>query len=130
MPFIALLIASLVCTILALRLRAWWLCLLAFILALPASLVANVNYGGLLLLPCIQLAATVALRWSVGPLGWLGLLFVATGIWFIGAASPFLLNWPTTVYWVLLIGLLAGLVALVWSRVPWLTTRHGPHVTP
>jgi hypothetical protein len=118
MPFIALLIAGLICIYLALRLHRWWLGLLAVLLVFPIALVANVAYEGLLLLPYLFLAMTIALRWSVGPLGWLGLILAAVGIWFVGGASRFLLHWPRELYWVLPVGLLLGLGALAWSQPP------------
>jgi hypothetical protein len=127
MPFISLLIASLICMVLALRLHLWPLGLLAVLLVSPPALVANVNYGGLLLLPCLFLAITIALRWSVGPVGWLSLILAAVGIWFVGVAGIFLLHWPQTFYWVLVLGIVTGPVALHWSHVPaWVTAdRRG-----
>lgn len=115
---VALLIASVISMYFALRLGAWAPCLLVVFLSLPIALVANVPYFALLLLPLSQLAMAIALRWSLAPAGWLLLLALATGIWFVGVMAPILYHWSWS--WVVLrLGLLAGLVALALPRAPW-----------
>jgi hypothetical protein len=97
----------------------------AFAISLPIALVAHVSYGALVLLPCLQLAVAVALRWSLGVAGWFALLLTAAAVWFVGMASVFALHWTATVYVVLLLGIVAGLVAVVWQppRNRWIVSR-------
>lgn len=116
MVFWLLLVASAIVTIFGLRRRIWWFLALAVALSIPVAAVAQVSYGLLLLLPLVQLAMAVALRWRLGLPGWSGLLLMAAAIWFVGGASPFLLHWPDRLYVVLLLGLVAGFVALVLPR--------------
>lgn len=118
--FFWLLVAvSLLIALVGFRLHYWQLLVIASVLSLPISLVANVDYGGLVLLPALQLACAVSLRWRVGVVGWLGLLLTAVIVWFVGMASPFVLHWPTQIFVVLLTGLVVGFVALIWQQPPW-----------
>ena len=130
MPFYVTLVAGLVCTFYALRFRYWWLALLGCLLTTPIALVANVAYSGLIVVPLVQLAFALALRWSAGPLTWIGLIGAAVAIWFFGVASIIVLHWPITSYWILVIGFLGGMAALGWSRPPWMADRRGLHSTP
>jgi hypothetical protein len=107
-----LLATSALATIVGLRRRIWWFLVVAAALSLPVAAVAQGSYGALLLCPLVQLALAIALRWRLGPPGWMGLLAIAAATWFVGAASPLLLHWPDRVYVVLLLGLVAGFAAL------------------
>jgi hypothetical protein len=85
---IALLVIGLLCTYLALRSRDWLFGVMAALASLPIALVAQVNYGAVLLLPILQVAGTQALCWTVGPIGWFSLFVLAATVWLVGAATP------------------------------------------
>lgn len=90
--------------------------MLAAFLSIPIALVAQDSYEGLFLLPALQLAGTIALRWAVGPIAWLSLLALGAAVWLIGAASPLLFQWSAAFFVVFLVGFCAGLAALIWRR--------------
>ena len=81
MEFLLLLGASLLATFYGVRFRSWWLVAVAAVLSLPFTLVAHIAYQVSWLLPFLQVAAAVALRWRVGAGGWLALLLTGLGRW-------------------------------------------------
>jgi hypothetical protein len=106
MVFWSLLFASLIATIMALIRRSW-----------PVTATAAV-----LSLPCLQLAAAVALRWRVGVAGWLALLLAGSVVGHAGGPGGILVD--RYLGWILLAGLLTGFLALVWQEPPWREARH------
>jgi len=123
--FWLLLAIGLLFTLTGLRRRIWWFLVIAFVLSLPISFFAYVDYGVLMLLPILQVAMAVGLRWSLGVASWIGLVLTAVMVWFVGIASTFVLHWPATMYMVALLGLAAGLVSLIWRQPPWQAERPG-----
>jgi hypothetical protein len=114
---IALLVISLLCTYLALRVRDWRFGIAAALLSLPIGVVAQDPYD-LLVLPTVQLVATIALRWKAGSLGWLSLALLGGAVWLVGAAGPYLWHWPLAFSFAYLAGFIAGLIALMWRPFP------------
>src|SRR5688500_2478068 len=94
---VAFVIISLICTYLALRLRDWRYGVVASLLALPIGVIAQDPYDVLLVLPTLLLVITIALRWQVGPLRWLGLMLLGAAVWLISAAGPYIWHWPLVV---------------------------------
>ncbi len=119
MPFYVLLAVSCCCLYVALRARSWPFALAAFLLIAPISQLSFVWYFYLTWWACLLLALTLGLRWSVTPLGWLGLSLTATAICFVALSSPFYLHWPREIFWILPFGILVGLFSLVMPRAPW-----------
>lgn len=115
---VALLIISLLSTYLALRLRNWRYGVVAALLALTIGAIAQDPYDVLLVLPTLQLVITIALRWNVGPIGWLSLVLLGAAVWLIGAAGPYLWHWPLTVGFGYLAVFCFGLAALIWDHPP------------
>ncbi|MCA9880398.1 MAG: hypothetical protein KC442_21530 [Thermomicrobiales bacterium] len=120
---IVLLVVSLLCTYLALRLRDWRFGIVAALLALPIGVVAQDPYDLLLILPTLLLVATIALRWSVGPLGWLSLVLLGAAVWLVCSAGPYLWHLPLTVGFSYLAAFCIGLVALIRDHAPGATRR-------
>lgn len=115
---IACVVVGLICTYLALRLRDWRFGVVAALLTLPIGVVAQDPYDLLLTVPTLQLVVAIALRWHVGPVGWLGLLLAGAAAWLVFAAGPYLWHWPLAVVFGYLAIFCAGLVALVWHHPP------------
>jgi hypothetical protein len=122
MVFWSLLFASLIATIMALIRRSWPVMATAAALSLPFALVAHIPYLVSWLLPCLQLAAAVALRWRVGVAGWLALLLAGLVVGLVGGPGTILLD--RYLGWILFAGLLTGFVALAWKQPPWMQARH------
>lgn len=128
---IALLFISLLCTWLALRLQDWRYGAVAAILALPIGAVAQDPYDLLLILPTLLLVISIALRWRVGPRGWLGLLLLGAAVWLLCAAGPYLWHWPLALGFSYLAAFGLGLAALCWRHAatcglrPACARRHG-----
>ena len=121
---VALLIISLLCTYLALRLRDWRFGVVAALLALPIGVLAQDPYDVLLVLPTLQLVITIALRWKVGPIGWLSLVLLGAAVWLVGAAGPYLWHWPLAIVFGYLAVFCVGLAALIWEHPPHATYRQ------
>jgi len=121
MVFWSLLFASLIATILALNRRSWPMMATAAALSLPFALVAHIPYLVSWLLPCLQVAAAVALRWRVGGTGRLALLVAGLVVGLVGGPGTILLD--RYLGWILFAGLLTGFLALVWQP-PWMQARH------
>ena len=117
MVFWSLLYASLVVTIIALVRRSWVMMAMAAALSLPFVLVAHIAYFVSWLLPCLQVAAAVALRWRVGVAGWGALLLAGTGVALVGGPGTILLD--SRLSWILFAGVLTGFIALAWQQPPW-----------
>jgi hypothetical protein len=117
MVFWSLLFASLIATIMALIRRSWPVMTTAAALSLPFALVAHIPYLVSWLLPCLQVAAAVALRWRVGVAGWLALLGAGLVVGLVGGPGTILLD--RYLGWILFAGLLTGFLALVWQEAPW-----------
>jgi hypothetical protein len=113
---IALFIVGLLATFYAVSFRIWCLAAVAALLSLPLCLFAHFFLLLVWLIPFLQLAAAVALRWRVGAAGTLALLLgVIVGL--VGGPGTILVHGSYA--WVLLIGLLVGFIALAWNRPPW-----------
>jgi hypothetical protein len=108
---IALFVVSLVAVFYAVRFRIWWLAAVAALFSLP-----------LCLIPFLQLAVAIALRWRVGAAGTLALLLLGVIVGLVGGPGTFLLH--TGDAWVLLIGPLVGFIALAWNRPPWVRAER------
>jgi hypothetical protein len=121
MVFWSLLFASLIATIMALIRRSWPVMATAAALSLPFALVAHIPYLVSWLLPCLQLAAAVALRWHVGVAGWLALLGAGLVVGLVGGPGTILLD--RYLGWILFAGLLTGFLALVWQQPPWMEAQ-------
>ncbi len=89
-------------------------------------MVAQDPYDLLLILPTLQLVATIALRWNTGLLGWLSLVLFGAATWLISAAGPYLWHWPLAVSFVYLAIFWVGAAALIWQRPPWTTLVSRP----
>ena len=124
---VASVVISIVCTYLALRLRDWRFGLVAALLSLPIGVVAQDPYDLLLILPAVQLVATIALRWNLGPLGWLGLAVLGGVGWLYGAAGPYIWHWPLAFTLAYIAAFSAGLMALVTPHAPRRHVREGQH---
>jgi hypothetical protein len=122
MEFLLLLAASLLATFYGVRFRIWWLTAIAAVLALPFALVAHIPYLVSWLIPCLQVAAAVALRWRVGATGWLALLLAGLIVGLVGGPGTILVH--RDYGWALLIGLLVGFLALAWNRPPWIPVEQ------
>ena len=120
MLFVALLLASLIATRIALVLRSWPLMAVAAARALPFALVAHIPYLVSWLLPCLQLAAAGALRWRAGVTGWLTLLLAGLVVGLAGGPAVILVD--RDLGQILFPGLLMGFIALAWRQQPW---HHG-----
>jgi hypothetical protein len=123
MAFWVLLALSFCCLYVALRAHSWQFALAAFLLATPISQVSFAWYFYFTWWACLLLALTLGLRWSVTPLGWLGLFLAATAICWVGLASRPLLHWPREIYWLLPFSVLVGLFSLVVPEPPWAQLR-------
>jgi hypothetical protein len=121
MVFWSLLFASLIATIMALIRRSWPVMATAAALSLPFALVAHIPYLVSWLLPCLQLAAAVALRWRVGVTGWLALLLAGLVVGLAGGPGVILVD--RDLGWILFAGLLTGFLALVWKQPPWMEAQ-------
>jgi hypothetical protein len=121
MKFLSLLLASLIATRIALVLSSWSMMALAAALSLPFVLVANIPYFVSWLLPCLQVAAAIALRWRVGLAGWLALLLAGLVVGLAGGPGVILVD--RDLGWILFAGLLTGFLALVWKQPPWMAAR-------
>jgi hypothetical protein len=122
MEFLLLLGASLVATFYGVRFRIWWLVAVAAVLSLPFTLVAHIAYQVSWLLPFLQVAAAVALRWRVGAGGWLALLLTGLVVGLVGGPAAILVH--RGYGRVLLIGLLVGFLALAWQQPPWVRVEQ------
>jgi hypothetical protein len=114
---IALFVVSLVVVFYAVRFRIWWLAAVAAVLSLPLCFITPIPLALHCLIPLLQLAVAIALRWRVGAAGALALLLLGVIVGLVGGPGTFLLH--TGDAWVLFIGLLVGFMALAWSRPPW-----------
>jgi hypothetical protein len=123
---LASLLASLLATTRALIRRCWWMMAVAAALSLPITL-AQIPYMVSWLLPCLQVAAAVALRWRVGIMGWGALLLAGAAVALVGGPGTILLDWRLG--WILFAGPLVGFIALVWKRPPWVP-RYRSDVVP
>lgn len=121
--FWTILAGSFCCFYVALRARSWRFALAAFLLVAPISLLSFALWGCLTWWACLLLALAVGLRWSVPAIGWVGFIFAATALWFVGIASGPILHWPRECFWILLFGLLVGLFSLVVPEPPWAQPR-------
>ena len=122
MVFWSLLFASLIATIMALIRRSWPVMATAAVLSLPFVLDAHIPYLVSCLLPCLQLAAAVALRWRVGVAGWLALLMAGLVVGLAGGPGVILVD--RDLGWIVFAGLPTGFLALVWKQPPWMEARH------
>src|SRR5918994_6859028 len=122
MVFWSLLLASLLATIIALVRRSWVVMATAAALSLPFTLVAHIAYQVSWLLPFLQVAAAVALRWRVGAGGWLALLLAGLVVGLVGGPGAILVH--RGYGRVLLIGLLVGFLALAWQQPPWVRVEQ------
>jgi len=122
MVFWLLLFSSLIATRIALVLRSWPVMAVAAGLSLPFVLVAHIAYLASWLLPCLQVAAAVALRWRVSATGWIALLLAGLAVGLVGGPGTILLD--RYLGWILFAGLLAGFVALVWKQPPWMEAQR------
>jgi hypothetical protein len=122
MVFWSLLFASLIATRIAFVLHSWSVMAVAAALSLPFALVAHVPYLVSWLLPCLQVAAAVALRWRVGVAGWLNLLLAGLVVGLVG--GPGIILADRDLGRILIPGLLTGFVALAWKQPPWVQPRH------
>jgi hypothetical protein len=113
---------SLCLTGLALWRRSWWLMALAAALALPVALVANLAYFVALLLPSMQLAAAVALRWRGGVADWAILLLLAMLVWLVGGAGTIIIDGRLA--WVQIAGLVIGCAILLVGPTLWTQAIH------
>jgi hypothetical protein len=125
MAFLLLLGASLLATFYGVRFRVWWLVALGAVLSLPFCFVAHFFLLLDWLIPFLQLAVAIALRWRVGAAGTLALLATGVIIALVGGPGTILLHGRYAR--VLFIGLLVGFMALAWSRPPWV---HGEPPPP
>jgi hypothetical protein len=116
MEFLLLLAASLLATFFGVGFRVWWLAAAAAVIALPFTLVAYIPYLVSWLIPCLQVAAAVALRWRVGAVGWLALLLTGLIVGLVGGPGTILVH--RNYGWALLVGLLVGFLALAWQQPP------------
>lgn len=100
----------------AIRDRSWKAALLAAVISFPPV----VRYAALLplLLPALQLTSAIALRWRVGPLGWISLLLSGLLFWVVATVGPRYLDWQVPFPELVLGGWIAGLLALCWSPSP------------
>jgi hypothetical protein len=129
MVLFTLLVASLVVSYIALRFHSWGLMALTAALTLPLGFVSFVPFAAVLLLPCLQLAMAVAMRWRLDDRGWTALLLGGALASFIGGVGGIVLGLlfehRLPFVWVLIAGLLAGFAALVRDRPPW-SVRPSP----
>jgi len=122
MIFVSLLLASLIAMRMALVLRSWPLMGIAVVLSLPFVLVAHIPYLVSWLLPCLRVAAAVALRWRVGVAGWFALFLAGLVVGIAGGPGVILVD--RDLNGILFPGLLTGFVALVWKEPPWMQARQ------
>jgi hypothetical protein len=122
MVFWSLLFTSLIATRIAYVLRSWAVMATAAVLSFPFALVAHVPYLVSWLLPCLQVAAAVALRWRVGVSGWLALLLAGLVVGVVGGPGIILVD--RDLGRILIPGLLTGFLALAWKQPPWMQPRH------
>jgi hypothetical protein len=114
---LALFVVSLLAVFYAVRFRLWWLAAVAALCSLPLCLIAHFFLLLDWLIPFLQLAVAIALRWRVGAAGTLALLATGVIIALVGGPGTILVHGRYA--WVLFIGLLVGFMALAWSRPPW-----------
>ena len=119
---IALFVVSLVAVFYAVRFRIWWLAAVAALFSLPLCLITPIALALHCLIPFLQLAVAIALRWRVGAAGTLALLLLGVIVGLVGGPGTFLLH--TGDAWVLLIGPLVGFIALAWNRPPWVRAER------
>jgi hypothetical protein len=117
------LISGSVClTMLALLRRSWKLMAIAAVLSLPFALVANLAYLVAWLIPSLQLAAAIALRWRGGFADWSILLLLAVLVWLVGGAGTIIIDGRLA--WVQITGLLIGCVVLLVGHRLWAALAH------
>ena len=92
MVFVVLLLASLLATRIALVLRSWPLMAVAAAPSLP-FVSSPTSLFGVVAIPCLQIAAAVALRWRVGAAGWLALLLAGLVVGLAGRSGTILMDW-------------------------------------
>jgi hypothetical protein len=114
-----LLYTSLIATPIALLRRSWAAMAMAAVLSLLLSAAALFSIGFLLaLIPCLQVAAALALRWRIGVGGrWL-LVLCALAVWAVGGPGYLASDAVLPVFLVLPAGLLVGFALLAWDRPP------------
>lgn len=122
MVFWVLIGLSLCLTVVALWRRSWWLMAIAVVLALPFALVAHLAFHVGLLLPFLQLAATMALRWRGGVADWAILLLLALLVWLVGGAGSIIIDGRLS--WVLYAGFLTGFAMLLVGHRLWMALAH------
>ena len=91
----------------------------------PLCLITQIALALNCLIPSLQLAVAIALRWRVGAAGALALLLLGVIVGLVGGPGTFLLH--TGDAWVLFIGLLVGFIALAWNRPPWERAEQRGH---
>jgi hypothetical protein len=119
---IALFVVSLVAVFYAVRFRIWWLAAVAALFSLPLCLITPIALALHCLIPFLQLAVAIALRWRVGAAGTLALLLLGVIVGLVGGPGTFLLH--TGDAWMLFIGPLVGFIALAWNRPPWVRAER------
>jgi hypothetical protein len=119
---IALFVVSLVAVFYAVRFRSWWLAAVAALFSLPLCLITPIALALHCLIPFLQLAVAIALRWRVGAAGTLALLATGVIIALVGGPGTILVHGRYAR--VLFIGLLVGFMALAWSRPPWVPVEQ------
>jgi hypothetical protein len=122
MVFWSLLALSLCLTLLALWRRSWWLMAIAAVLSLPFALVANIAYLVAWIIPILQLAAAIAIRWRGGMADWSILLLLAVLVWLVGGAGTIIID--GRLVWVQIAGLIIGVAGLLIGPMLWTKAIH------